>query len=70
MKKERKNFTKEQGVFNDKELYNKIEAFEAGEENLSRLLLEFDNIRIGSQQESQEDVEMTVSEETKEHQPM
>ena len=43
---------------------------EAGEENLSRLLLEFNNLSLGGQQEAQENVEMTVSEEAWEHQPM
>ena len=62
--------TKEQGCLSSKELDNSFKTVEEGEENLSRLLLEFTNLSLGGQQEAQEDVDMTVSEEAGEPQQM
>ena len=62
--------TKEQEIINNKKLNTTLKAFEDREANFSHLLLESEKLRIGSQEESQEDVEMTVSEEPSEHQPM
>ena len=49
--------TKEQGDILNKELENHLEAFEAGEENISHLLSDFENLRLGSRLSTQEDME-------------
>ena len=52
------------------EKINSLKTFESRDANLSHLLSNFENLRTCNQEESQEDVEMFVSEEHSEHQPM